>query len=127
MKATLSTRKQHYVSSFRKENAGLHKNYMVIDPRTGGKAIDCRIYWPAQTAYCALWVSGEKVYNQGTGRAGGGGYCKESAAVGDAIDSAGWDLDGNIHGVGETAIKEALLAIAKAIGVKKPIYVVAHP
>lgn len=85
----------------------------------------------ASTVYSALWVHGENYWTTGKGSAGGYGYCKYSQAAQEAIDSAGIILYGtpysstgevdfgkycNIGGVGETAIKAALLAIGQALG-----------
>lgn len=89
----------------------------------------------ASTVYCALWVSGEN-YCSGSGRAGGYGYHKESAAMNDAIRSAGIELYGSnyaswsqdekpnfkrrayISGCGSESIRMALKAIARAAGAK---------
>lgn len=87
----------------------------------------------ASTVYCALWVHGD-AYTSGRGKAGGGGYHKESAALQDAIDSAGITLHGStyshcdkkpdfknpvsIAGCGTDAMHTALKAIARAAGAK---------
>ena len=83
--------------------------------------IDCRIYFPATVAYCAIWIRDKEsnVYKSGSGWAGGGGYCKQSACVGEAISNAGYDLKHNINGVGMGAIRGALLAIGKTITRRK--------
>lgn len=85
----------------------------------------------ASTVYSALWVHGEQQWTTGKGSAGGYGYCKYSEAAARAIESAGIELYGTpysstgkvdfskpcrIGGVGETAIKSALLAIGQALG-----------
>lgn len=104
--------------------------------------IDARLYMgasrSASNVYAAIWVHeiGEKDdrrYASGTGSAGGCGYDKESAAIDEAISAAGIDLeytntDGSkrrayIAGVGETAVREALLAIATACGASCPFIV----
>lgn len=71
-----------------------------------------------------MWYSGH-------GKAGGYGYHKESAAIAKALDSAGVELYGTaytgredvdytkrcyINGVGQSAVKGALFAIAHALG-----------
>lgn len=132
--ATLTTRKPHYVSGHRKEDHFFKGFYAMVpaegvsEPRM--KAIvDLRIYWPAQTAYAALWTfpaPDSEPLRQGTGKAGGGGYCKLSAAAGDAIRNAGIDLGRDIHGVGESAVRDAVLAIAKAIGYPDARLFVSH-
>lgn len=59
-------------------------------------------------------------YRYGAGFVGGGGYHKESAALQEALDNAGFSLfDGanliTIHGAGERAMIEALLDIARLL------------
>jgi hypothetical protein len=106
----------------------------------------------ASTVYASIWVSlGPRLSEDkqcvyfdnstgGSGSAGGGGYHKVSAAIGDAIASAGIELYGDVYGkrydyvdgqrveqpenlkqrayigrVGDSAIKAALLAIGRAV------------
>lgn len=88
----------------------------------------------ASTVYASVWVHSPEFWISGTGRAGGYGYHKESAAVAEALDSAGIKLFGSayhgrqevdmekeayIHGVGDAAIDLALLAIGAALGYKE--------
>lgn len=135
--------------------------FIVMD-KTGKEFVDCRVYMGrsryASTVYASIWVHGNGVYTSGKGSAGGYGYHKESAAIQDAITSAGIELYGDVYesshrwnygenrentpaeiaaikrrltkerahigGVGESAVKAALLAIAKAAGLKgKPLFV----
>lgn len=124
--------------------------YVVLD-RAGKEFVDCRGYMSrsrqASTVYASIWVHGAEVYTSGAGKAGGYGYHKGSAAIQSAIDSAGIELYGDVYegytgdmtpaekralskrrarisGVGESAIRAALLAIAKAAGLKgKPLFV----
>ena len=135
--------------------------FVVMD-KTGKEFVDCRVYMSrsrsASTVYASIWVHGNGVYTSGKGSAGGYGYHKESAAIQDAITSAGIELYGDVYesshcwnygenrentpteiaafkrrlakeracigGVGESAVKTALLAIAKAAGLKgKPLFV----
>ena len=85
----------------------------------------------ASTVYSAIWVHGQDQWTTGKGSAGGYGYCKYSEATARAIESAGIELYGKPHsssgdvdyskpchigGVGESAIKAALLAIGQALG-----------
>jgi hypothetical protein len=76
----------------------------------------------ASTVYATIWTHNRENngrYFAGAGNAGGYGYHKESAAIGDAIRSAGIKLDTDINGVGDSAIDAALHAIAKALGYRK--------
>lgn len=89
----------------------------------------------ASTVYCSLWVHGDK-YTSGHGKAGGYGYHRESAALQDAIESAGIELRGcnyaqwghsetpnykriaHIDGCGDNSMEMALMAIARAAGAR---------
>lgn len=92
--------------------------------RMGGKlsvVCDARFYMSrtgdgASPVYCALWVSGNDTYTSGRGIARGYGYHKMSGALSEAIESAGFKLDKDISGVGQEAMREAMLAIAQCIG-----------
>lgn len=124
--------KQSFNIKHRKDN--LYEAYRVID-NDFNTLVDCRVYASGSTTYAVLWVYGADFYAQGSGKAGGYGYHKTSAAVDDAIDSAGFELYGspyigqdenikkrcNIAGAGESAIEAALLAIARVVTKKRKI------
>lgn len=92
----------------------------------------------ASTVYCSLWVRGKKS-TSGYGQAGGYGYHKLSAALQSAIKSAGISLFGatfsstdqkvdlkrsaNIGGVGDDAMRTALISIARAAGARGELLV----
>lgn len=111
--------------------------YIVVGCNDKGEiveGVECRVYMGrsrnASTVYASIWVQGS-VWASGHGSAGGGGYHKESAAIAEAIESAGITLYGSayshdneevdytrvahIGGVGDEAVKEALIAIARDI------------
>ena len=128
--------KQSFNAKHRKET--LYEAYRVIDGDFN-TVLDCRVYGSRSTAYACLWVYGKgDFYAKGSGKAGGWGYHKTSAAVDDAIDSAGFELYGspyigreqnykkrcNISGVGDTAIETALMAIAKTASRKRKLHLV---
>ena len=69
----------------------------------------------ASVVYCCIWTLSPQ-WSSGSGKAGGYGYHKASAALQDAIDSAGIKLSSRIDGRGETAQRQALHAIAEAMG-----------
>ena len=79
----------------------------------------------AHTVYAAIWCNernaktGEYVSACGHGKAGGYGYCKQSAAADDAIRNAGIALSESISGVGQRAVEDAMRAIARAMGYRK--------
>ena len=96
--------------------------------------VDLRLYMGRSSSssrvYASVWIQSNDFYTTGHGVAGGYGYCKRSAAADSALSSAGIQLFGtpygskepnfaekaSINGVGETAIREALLAIGEALG-----------
>jgi hypothetical protein len=114
----------------------------------------------ASTVYASIWVNAGEVYTSGKGSASGWGYHKESAAIQEAITSAGFELYGDVYdsahswnydekrentpaeikklktiaakkrayigGVGESAIKAAIEAIARSVGARGKITIVSH-
>jgi hypothetical protein len=138
MKAKFNkTVKQSFNTKHRKDV--LNEAYRVVDGAFN-TVVDCRVYGSGSTAYACLWVYGEgNFYASGSGKAGGWGYHKTSAAVDDAIDSAGFELYGspyndgreqnykkrcNISGVGDSAIESALMAIAKTASRKRKLHLI---
>lgn len=116
--------------------------YVIIDKNTERRIVDCRVYMGrssnSSTVFCSLWVNIKEnkkpktwqyAGTSGTGSAGGYGYHKQSAAVQDALTSAGIELYNAdktrryIDGVGDSAIREALLAVAYAAGYNSVIFV----
>jgi hypothetical protein len=124
------------LGSYRKEKHGLFREYRVLDldsvstsafgiPQASSPAI-VRVYWPSETAFACVWLSTADAYAIGKGKAGGYGYCKLSGAVDSALRDAGIELQTSIHGVGESAILEALNAFARFAGLKNWIITTAH-
>lgn len=88
----------------------------------------------ASTVYCSVWVHANGVCVAGHGSAGGWGYHKQSAALASALRSAEITLTGSpydgenenseaeadkpasISGCGDSAMRSALLAVARATG-----------
>jgi hypothetical protein len=121
-------------------------SYQVIGKRNGtlSSIVEARFYMgrssSASVVYCSLWVQGDN-YCSGTGKAGGYGYHKESAALASAINSAGIALFGSnysywgeekpdfkkpahIGGCGCESMRMALRAIARAAGAKGQLLIV---
>ena len=139
------------------QNKEMTARYLVIDKESERHIVDCRVYMGrssiASVVYAAIWISfdvkqcqdenakaWEHGYTTGKGQAGGYGYHKASAAIDEAIRSAGIRLEGSpyiiykseqadifksasISGVGDSAIQSALLAIAFAAGYDDCIFV----
>jgi hypothetical protein len=136
MKATYdSTTKTKWTQSHRKEGKCLFDSYSVIDlsnPAPWGRnklnsKIELRLYGTGNQNFACLWVWGQEINTQGSGRAGGYGYHRPSAAAQEAISNAGFTLSQDIGGVGHEAIHEALCAIAEAIGLTNYGVLHAHP
>ncbi len=120
-------RESDKIRTHRKEKTGLYREYVLLDPSEEKAVITLRIYWPGSVAYACVWVhGGAGRYARGAGRAGGGGYCKASAAAGAALADAGVRLEGDIDGRGLEAIGGAVRALGEWLGVKGGILHVAH-
>lgn len=130
----------------RLDDKELCHGYRLIAVRAGQEPVElvAAYVWTgrsrsASTLYAALWVTGDDAANRpwlsGSGRAGGWGYHKTSAAIDSAIYSAGIELFGSaysgfsenapardwskkvhIDGVGDEAIERAIVAIGQACG-----------
>jgi len=113
---------KHYI------NKALIKCYIVVAKVNGQyvkyvEPVTVRVWKNkgAERVYASIWVQ-HTTLCAGTGFAGGYGYEKTSAAIGRAIKSAGiriksseTGLDADIGGRGDSAIRDALEAIAKAL------------
>ena len=140
MKAKFNPKaKRKFNLSFRKERSGLFREYAALVPSTYRKQdmhaiVTIRLYWPGNvTCYACAWIAHKKsvlpdggTCVNGSGSAGGYGYDKPSAAVGEALRNAGFELSECISGRGESAIIEAALAVAKAAGWPKARLHIAH-
>jgi hypothetical protein len=119
-------RESDKIRANRKESAGLYREYSLIDLSDGSAPVVLRIYWPGTVAYACVWIGNGALYARGAGRAGGGGYCKASAAAGAALVDAGVKLEFDIDGRGLEAIRGALAALAVPLGVARYAVHVAH-
>jgi hypothetical protein len=103
---------------FRKEEH-FYKQFSVINTakseRFAHSAVILRLYATPSRIYACLWINEGDHHLSGGGYAGGYGYHKASAAAQAAISAAGITLDASIAGVGDDAIREALLAISNHI------------
>jgi hypothetical protein len=87
-----------------------------------------RLYATKSRVYACMWVNDKEnqIHVSGGGYAGGYGYHKASAAAQDAINNAGIILSEDIAGRGDSAIQEALKAIALALGYENVTILTAH-
>lgn len=105
--------------TYARRNTGFDREIAALDPATGRAVVTVRIYWPASTAYCALWIGAGDKWGRGQRKAGGYGYHKPSAAMAEAIRDAGIKLSQSISGVGYDAMEKACEAIARAVTGKR--------
>lgn len=97
---------------------------------TARELITLRVYATTTRGrnYASIWIHGGHgdkgdLYGAGHGWAGGYGYHRVSAAVSDALTSAGVKLSLDISGVGDEAIRTALEALAAHLGYKRTLFV----
>jgi hypothetical protein len=123
-----------YNPNHRKDDVKVHFSQLSVislsaKPWSEGRMpeeITLRLYGTGTKNYAAIWIAGEGDH-RGTGQAGGYGYHRPSVAASEAIRNAGIELDEDISGVGDAAIRTALMAIAKALKIKRPALIEAHP
>ena len=78
-------------------------------------ACELRLYATSSRVYACFWVHAGDVFGNGSGFAGGYGYCKKSAAAAAAIRAAGIELSEDVSGRGMGTVKEAIKAITAAV------------
>lgn len=134
MKATYNkAAKTKFTSSYRKEGKCYFESYnaLVNEPNYEGSLrtsaiVELRLYGTDNTWYAAIWVHGKEIHTSGTGKAGGYGYHKPSAAAEEAILNAGFKLSERIAGAGDSAIESAIKAIAESVGYPEALIFKAH-
>ena len=134
MKATHHPERQtKYTSTHRKENGGFMQEIAALVPSTYRKnelhsVVTLRIYGTSAMNYACIWVNSQRkdIHCNGSGSAGGYGYHRPSAAAQVAINNAGFDLSQPIDGVGDSAMRDAVLALAKAAGYPSAKLHIAH-
>lgn len=133
MKATIrDLYTRGFNTNHRKEN-NFREEYAAIDRKTGNAHAVIRLYSTQSRSYACVWIrqpatktQPDGVYRTGSGLAGGYGYHRPSAAAAVAINAAGFNLDNDIDGKGDAAIREALEAVARCLGMRNPIIHHAH-
>lgn len=97
----------------------------VTDRATCGEIARAWFYRPSDTVYCVVWIWSDKPA-RGCGKAGGDGHHKHSAALGEALSRAGVTLSEPINGCGDSAMDDALRALARHMGFARPLVVRDH-
>ena len=122
-------------AKYRKEKGFFRQESLVVmHNREPVNLAAVRWYSTGATVYCCVWIHAKgpnipgdgfvNVYLSGSGKADGYGYCKQSAAMAEALESAGINLPFSLHGTG--MFNEALDEIAAGCGFKKCWIVSAH-
>lgn len=116
MKANIEKITHGMIVNHRKEKGfiGSVHGIAVVDGKAMS-ACELRLYATPSRIYACFWVHSGNAYGNGSGFAGGYGYCKKSAAVAAAIRAAGIELSEDVSGRGMGAVKEAIKAITAAI------------
>lgn len=72
----------------------------------------------ASTVYCSIWAHSRdgEIRLAGSGKAGGYGYHKKSAALDEAMQNAGVTLARHFNGCGDRAMDVAIEALARKLG-----------
>lgn len=100
----------------RKDNY-FYRQLEAIDTE-GNSILTLRTYWTERRVYACLWLSinfddWETPNANGSGWAGGYGYCKESTACEEALMSAGIELRESVSGKGMGRVERAIEGVAK--------------
>jgi len=110
--------------SHRRENNFMEQytGFVLIDGELR-EIVTLRIYGTNAKNYACLWYNNIAEWASGSGSAGGYGYHRPSAAAQEAFDTAGVTLSECISGRGDSAIREAVEALAKAMFPRKKIFI----
>lgn len=116
MKANIKRITHGMNANHRKEKGfiGSVHGIAVVDGKATS-ACELRLYATSSRMYACFWVHGKNVFGNGSGFAGGYGYCKKSASAAAAIKAAGIELSEDISGRGMAVVKEAVKAITAAV------------
>ena len=117
MEANTTNIKSNIKTSHRKEKHFFKQ--LTLCHIVGGEikeVAQLRFYQPKYDVYACFWINSKGA--SGSGRAGGGGSCKQSASAAYAINVAGIELSEPIDGKGLQAVESALLAIGEAMGLQ---------
>lgn len=112
-------REKQFIETFQLLRRGERSTYNLAGIKT---VAELRIYGSSTgaTNTACLWVncSDRGIHCNGSGVAGGYGYHRPSAAAYRAFETAGIKFNKGIAGVGDSAIKSALMALGASLGYK---------
>lgn len=111
----------------RKENQAFY-SFSLVDLDNATESAVIRLYNSSTGArnYACLWIIAPGFYASGSGMAGGYGYHRPSAAAQEAFTRAGVQLAEPIDGRGDSAIEDALKALAAHMGIARFMIIRAH-
>lgn len=122
MKITIKPNRDGFNANYRKESS-FYESLSVIVPSKKGErfartSIEARFYGPASVVYCCVWAKPKdgSEWLMGSGKAGGYGYHKASAALESALGAAGITLGERISGRGSSAMESALESVSRKLG-----------
>lgn len=127
MKVKSFKAKQNMSATIReREEKNINRGYKAICISEDGKLcelVDLRIGQTDTTAYACVWFySNGCAY--GSGKAGGYGYHRASAAAESAFRAAGMVFDSGFGGCGDSATREAMQAAGEYLSNGIPVHVV---
>ena len=114
-------------TNHRKEGNAFY-SLSIIDLDAGEESAVIRLYYSKSGArnYACLWVLCEGFYASGSDYAGGYGYHRPSAAAQGAFKNAGVTLAEPIDDRGDSAIEDAMRALADYMGIARYMIHRAH-
>jgi hypothetical protein len=124
MEATITKDQYTGKIGYHRKEKHFVRQYTVIN-RSFNELITMRFYSTPSVSYACVWINGRNpsVSLAGAGRANGYGYHRASAAAMAALQDAGIILSESIDGRGDSAIEEALKAVATKL-TNEPIHIV---
>lgn len=103
--------------------SGIPRLADTCDHSTDTPVVTCRLYATAGSTYACIWLAGG---HSASAVARGYGYHRASTAVALALSQIGIALSESIDGAGDTALHDAILAVARLLGETHPTLSVAH-
>ena len=118
------------IAKYRKED-GFARETVAIDAKSGAAILTVREYNTASRTYVCIWLHGWLIgapSAHGGAFAGGYGYHRASAAAEKAFEAAGFRFNEHFGGRGDSAVRDAILAVLAHVAPKCEFYMhVAHP
>lgn len=107
MKISINKLKEGINAKAHRKESKFYKSLSIVSFKDGqfSEPLDVRFYATNATTFCCIWGNVNGVHFNGSGKAGGYGYDRASAAFEDALQSAGFEVSNlSATGQNETAI-----------------------